>query len=127
VIREAYFQKPSTVDYSGVYRGRALEFEAKETKQKTSFPLDNIHEHQIEHLRKALMHGAIAFLIVRFTTHGITYLLDASHVVNAYDAKAKGGRKSIPLRVFEEQGYVIPCSYGAPVDYLQVLDQVYFV
>ena len=39
VIREAYFKIPSTTDYNGVYKGKYIDFEAKETKSETSFPL----------------------------------------------------------------------------------------
>ena len=42
-ITEAYFRHASTTDYNGVYKGRYIDFEAKETKNKTSFPLKNIH------------------------------------------------------------------------------------
>ena len=39
VIKEAYFKQASTTDFNGVYKGRYIDFEAKETKQTTSFPL----------------------------------------------------------------------------------------
>ena len=51
VINEAYFRTPSTTDYNGVYNGYYIDFEAKETKNKTSFPLNNIHDHQVEHMK----------------------------------------------------------------------------
>src|SRR5690625_4144683 len=42
VITEGYYQQTSTTDYNGLYRERYIDFEAKETKNKTSFPLANI-------------------------------------------------------------------------------------
>ena len=33
-IREAYFHEPSTLDYNGIYLGKYLEFDAKETQSK---------------------------------------------------------------------------------------------
>ena len=53
-ITEAYYKTPSTTDYNGIYRGKAIDFEAKETKSKTSFPLKHIHPHQITHLKRVL-------------------------------------------------------------------------
>ncbi len=53
-IVEAYYKTPSTTDYNGIYRGKAIDFEAKETKSKSSFPLKNIHPHQVKHLQRVL-------------------------------------------------------------------------
>ena len=77
-ITEAYFKVPSTTDYNGVYRGKAIDFEAKETRSKTSFPFSHIHLHQIEHLDRVLRQGAIAFVIVRFIAYDETYYVDAA-------------------------------------------------
>ncbi len=52
LITEAYFEMPSTTDYNGIYRGRYIDFEAKETRNKTAFPFANLHAHQIEHLQR---------------------------------------------------------------------------
>ena len=68
VITEAHFKIPSTTDYNGVYKGKYIDFEAKETKYKTSFPLSNIHKHQIKHLNSITNHGGIGFIIIRFNS-----------------------------------------------------------
>ena len=62
VINEAYFRTPSTTDYNGVYNGYYIDFEAKETKNKTSFPLNNIHAHQVEHMKNTYHQKGIVFL-----------------------------------------------------------------
>ena len=60
-ITEAYYKTPSTTDYNGVYRGKYIDFEAKETKNKTSFPLFMIHPHQIKHLKKLYFMEVLVF------------------------------------------------------------------
>ena len=74
-IKEAFFTTPSTTDYNGIYKGYYIDFEAKETRSKTSFSLNNIHSHQIDHLKRIKEHGGISFIIVRFTILNKTYLL----------------------------------------------------
>ncbi|WP_171253106.1 Holliday junction resolvase RecU, partial [Acinetobacter baumannii] len=51
VIKEAYFRQPSTTDYNGLFEGRHIDFEAKETRNRTALPLSNFHAHQIDHMR----------------------------------------------------------------------------
>src|SRR5690625_1166194 len=77
VITEGYFQAKSTTDFNGVYRGKHIDFEAKETKNKTLFPLANIHEHQFIHMQSILNHGGICFFIIRFTVFDEIYFVPA--------------------------------------------------
>ena len=46
-ITLAYFEKQSTVDYIGAVQGIPVCFDAKECVADT-FPLQNIHEHQVK-------------------------------------------------------------------------------
>ncbi len=118
-ITEAYFKIPSTTDYNGIYRGKYLDFEAKECASKTSFPLKTIHPHQVQHLEAVLRHGAIAFLIVRFTALNVTYVVPADELILFYRTAS---RSSIPLPWFQRHGHVVQSSYLKPVDYLKVID-----
>ncbi|WP_042145605.1 Holliday junction resolvase RecU [Paucisalibacillus sp. EB02] len=126
VITEAYFKQASTTDYNGIYRNRYVDFEAKETKNKTSFPLANIHEHQITHMESVVQHGGICFMIIHFASHNETYYLEADKLLPYWYEKAANGRKSIPYDYIKQQGYFIPFKYQARVDYLSIIDQLYF-
>lgn len=121
-IDEAYFNEPSTTDYNGIYRGKYIDFEAKETRCKTSFNQNNIHPHQIRHLRNVLNHGGIAFLIIRFTTVEATYLVLAQDFLDYIDHHQ---RKSIPIIFFEQKGYKIKNKLRPRVDYLEIIDEIY--
>ncbi len=122
-ITHAYFEEQSTTDYNGVYRSRYIDFEAKNTKNKTSFPLNNITKHQIEHLKRVLFHGGIAFFIINFESLNKVYLLDASYVIDFYE---HGERKSIPFSCFEENGIEIEQSYNPRLKYIDAIDKKYF-
>ncbi len=121
VIREAYFTIPSTTDYNGLYKGYYVDFEAKETRSKTSFSLNNIHSHQIKHLENIYRHNGIAFVIVRFTTINKTFLLLISDLLEFIN---NNKRKSIPIDFFDKKGYIIKDSLKPTIDYLKVLDKV---
>ena len=122
-ITDAYFEKQSTTDYNGVYKGRYIDFEAKNTKSKTSFPLSNIEKHQIDHLKRVIKHGGIAFFIIQFQTRQEVYLLDASFVIDFWE---NGERKSIPYDVFLKDGILIKQGYSPRLYYIDAIEQKYF-
>ena len=119
VITEAHFKIPSTTDYNGIYKGKYIDFEAKETRSTTSFPLANIHKHQIDHLEKIYKHGGICFLIVRFVKLNKTYLL---YIEDLLDLINSSKRVSIPLSYFEEKGYLIKEGIIPRLNYLAIID-----
>lgn len=123
VIKEAYFKTPSTTDYNGIYKGRYIDFEAKETTNIKYFPLANIHNHQIKHLKLIIKNGGIGFIIVRFSKIDKTFYLDGKELI---DFVEKGDRKSIPIEFFERNGYLIVPKIKPLVDYLEILNNIYF-
>ena len=119
VIKEAYYRTASTTDFNGVWQGIHVDFEAKETNNKTSFPLKNIHAHQIDHMRLVAQQKGLTFLIVRFSLINRYFVLPFAPLLDAWEEMCKGGRKSIPFDIFEQNAYeIVPGAYP-PVDYLQ--------
>lgn len=123
MITHAYFEEQSTTDYNGVYKGRYIDFEAKNTKNKTSFPLSNISKHQIEHLKQVNLHGGIAFFIIQFELLSKVYLLDAKDVIYFYE---HGERKSIPLDYFTNHAIEIETSFNPRIKYIDAINKKYF-
>lgn len=126
VITEGYFQAKSTTDYNGIYQGKHLDFEAKETKNKTLFPLSNIHDHQFEHMQAIIDHGGICFFIIRFTVLDETFFIPAENVLHYWKQDLGKRTKSIPYETIKEKGVFIPFKYQARVDYLKIVNKLYF-
>lgn len=123
IIKEAFFKTPSTTDYNGIYKGKYIDFEAKETKNKKYFPISNIHKHQIEHLKLIIEHGGIGFIIVRFVSLDLTFYLDGKDLIEFINTNK---RKSIPLAFFKQKGYIIKTRFNPRIDYLSIVDKIYF-
>jgi len=125
VIKEAYFKQASTTDYNGIYKGRYIDFEAKETKLETSFPLKNFHEHQIVHMKQVLAHGAICFVLLRFSLTDEVYYLKAEHLLFFWQRMLDGGRKSITKTEIEDLGSLIPLGFQPRIDYIKIINNLY--
>lgn len=122
VIKEAYFKLASTTDYNGVFKGKYIDFEAKETQNPTSFPLKNFHQHQITHMEEVIKQGGICFVILRFTRYEEVYLLEAKHLLAFWERMNNGGRKSITKEEIEQKGHYIPLGFQPRIDYIKVLE-----
>ncbi len=120
IINKGYFKEQSTLDYNGIYKGKYIDFEAKVTKNKTSFPLSNVHKHQIEHIKKILKHKGIVFLIIMI--NDIVYLLPGEILIDFIN---KNTRKSIPYKYIKENGYEIKFGINPELDYLKIVDKIY--
>lgn len=121
-IVDAYFKNPSTTDYNGVYKGKYIDFEAKETRNKTSFPFSNISEHQVNHLKSIIEHNGVAFLIISFYFKQEIYFLDARILIEYYYEKE---RKSIPYEIIKDQGHLLKQQFFGLINYLDIIDEFY--
>ena len=120
LIDKAVFSETSTLDYNGVYKGKYIEFDAKECKNSTSFPLSNIKPHQIEHIKNIMRHNGIVFLIIFMNNK--FYLLKGDSLISFID---NNDRKSIPYDYIEEKGYIIKEGYMPRIDYIKAIDEAY--
>ncbi len=121
-ITEAYYRTPSTTDYNGIYKGRYIDFEAKETRNKTSFPNYLVQPHQIDHLRRVRALGGIGFFIIRFSSLSETWLVDSLDLTEKLKEKE---RKSIPHSWFTKHGILLEEGLFPRIAYLKAVDQKY--
>lgn len=92
-ITLAYFEQKSTVDYIGVVQGIPVCFDAKECATDT-FPLQNIHAHQVAFMGDFEKQGGCAFLLIFYSGRGVFYYLPYDHMKKFWDRAQEGGRKS---------------------------------
>lgn len=116
-ITLAYFEKQSTVDYIGTVQGIPVCFDAKECSVNT-FPMMNIHEHQIKFMEDFEAQGGISFLIIHYTNLNEMYYLPFKDVKRFYDRSINGGRKSFTYDEIDKS-YKLNSASGALVHYLE--------
>ncbi len=116
-ITLAYFEQKSTVDYIELYREFRC-FDAKECNTDT-FPLANVHPHQVAFMEQFEKQEGIAFLLISFT-HWRNFIICVFPIWRSlWNRALDGGRKSW----YEElnPAYFLPKVSGVLIPYLQVL------
>lgn len=101
-ITLAYFDQKSTVDYIGVVQGIPVCFDAKECTA-TTFPLQNIHEHQVKFMERFDKQGGIAFMLIYFVKEESYYYLRFEKLMEFWRRMEAGGRKSFRMDELEEE------------------------
>lgn len=119
-VTEGYYKTPSTLDYNGIYKGKYIDFDAKETLNKTSFPLSNIHPHQIKHIKRVIEHGGISFIILKMNSN--YYYLKGEDLIEFINTNT---RKSIPFEFIETNCEKIKENINPALDYLKIIDKLY--
>ena len=119
-ITLAYFEQRSTVDYIGAVQGIPVCFDAKECRADT-FPLQNVHEHQIDFMGKFERQGGVSFLLIYYTERDELYYMRYRQIKKFWDRGMQGGRKSFRYDELEpawtmqlKNGYFVPY-----LDYIQ--------
>lgn len=116
-ITLAYFEKKSTVDYMGVVQGVPVCFDAKECHEH-SFPLQNIHKHQIDFMQEFEDQNGIAFIILSYTHINQMYYLSFKKIREFYERSINGGRKSFTIEELDKD-MQIRSHAGIPIHYLE--------
>lgn len=118
-ITLAYFEQKSTVDYIGAVQGIPICFDAKECATDT-FSLQNIHEHQIEFMKKFEEQGGISFIIIFYSHKNVLYYLTQKKLTEFWNRSTSGGRKSFRFEELEDN-YFISKKNGILVPFLDAL------
>ncbi len=96
-------------------------FDAKECHTDT-FPLQNIHAHQISFMGQFERQDGIAFLIVFYSHRNEFYYLRYQKLMEFWDRSIGGGRKSFRYEELEPDFFISPKG-GLLVPYLDLLKQ----
>ena len=116
-ITLAYFDKASTVDYIGAVQGIPVCFDAKECCVKT-FPLANIHPHQVAFMEEFEKQKGISFFLIYFSADNVFYYLTLRKLKEFWKRMEAGGRKSFRREELDEEFY-LPAKSGFLVPYLE--------
>lgn len=120
-ITLAYFEQRSTVDYIGVVQGIPVCFDAKECVADT-FPLQNIHEHQIEFMGRFEKQEGIAFFLLYYSAKNILYYMRYEEMMKFWNRAKKGGRKSFRLEELDSE-FFMELRRGSLVPYLDGINK----
>ena len=118
-ITLAYFEQKSTVDYIGAVQGIPVCFDAKECNVRT-FPLHNVHEHQVAFMKDFEQQGGKAFLIIHYTSEQKFYYLHIRQLLTFWQRAQEGGRKSFRMEELDP-AYFFDSGSGFLVPYLEPL------
>ena len=120
-ITLAYFDQKSTVDYIGAVQGIPVCFDAKECAVET-FPLHNIHPHQIAFMREFEEQGGISFIILSYTVKNEIYYLPFDEILRFWTRMEEGGRKSFTYEEVDKSWQIRSCR-DIFVHYLEMIQK----
>lgn len=120
-ITLAYFDKISTVDYIGAVQGIPVCFDAKECSADT-FPLQNVHEHQMTFMENFEKQSGISFLIIYYSTRNQLYYMRYEEIKRFWDRAKNGGRKSFRFEELNPE-YFMSWKNNCYVPYLDYVQK----
>ena len=118
-ITLAYFDQRSTVDYIGAVQGIPVCFDAKECNTDT-FPLQNIHEHQVTFMNQFEKQDGVAFIIIYYSARNELYYMKYTELQKFWNRAKEGGRKSIRYDELNPK-YFMQLKQGCYVPFMDAL------
>lgn len=118
-ITLAYFDQRSTVDYIGAIQGIPVCFDAKECHTDT-FPLQNLHAHQVDFMETFEKQEGVSFLIIYFSARNELYYMSFEEIKKFWLRAKEGGRKSVRYEELNAD-YFMELKNGCFVPYLDKL------
>ncbi|WP_052663058.1 Holliday junction resolvase RecU [Mycoplasmoides pirum] len=85
---QGWLDSKTQTDYYGIFKGKYLDFEAKQTSTN-NLPLANIKNHQIIHMKNVTKFGAIVFFIIYFSKFDKFFLLLFDKFLNFIETNNK--------------------------------------
>ncbi len=119
-ITLAYFGEKSTVDYIGAVQGIPVCFDAKEC-DKDTFPLANIHAHQMEFMEDFERQNGIAFFLISYTARNLFYYLSFEEALVFWNRSMTGGRKSFRIEELDDR-FFFEASGSFQIPYLNMIN-----
>jgi len=120
-ITLAYFDQKSTVDYIGAVQGVPVCFDAKECHTDT-FPLANIHEHQVQFMEDFEAQDGVAFILISYTHRNEFYYMRLQELLKFWNRAKEGGRKSFRYEELSSE-YFLSEAPGVFIPYLEALQK----
>ncbi|MDO4977181.1 MAG: Holliday junction resolvase RecU [Eubacteriales bacterium] len=120
-ITLAYFDQRSTVDYIGAVQGIPVCFDAKECAVDT-FPMQNIHPHQIQFMKDYEEQGGVAFFLLYFSHRQECYYLRLREFLKYHERMEAGGWKHFKYAELSKD-FFVPSGQGIHVHYLKTLQK----
>jgi len=123
-IITAKVDEPTCVDFLGVYRGRAIAFDAKETRQQR-WPVSAVTGLQLRWLEDWDRAGGTGFLVVQYVLEGDeAYLVTFNQLAVWYHRACwPRGEKSVHVDEARATCRRVVSARGVLLDYLVALDE----
>ena len=109
------------MDYIGAVQGIPVCFDAKECVADT-FPLQNIHEHQVRFMEAFERQGGISFVLIYYTGKNRLYYMRFAEILVFWNRAKEGGRKSFRFEELDPS-FFLELKNGCYVPYLDGMNR----